>query len=314
MENNQFIKLGSSELLVSSIGIGAMTWGDNKSVSWYNPARLAYGLSDTKENLGKAIEVSIRNNVNFIDTAAMYGSGVSEKYVGELTADKRMIIATKFPSSFLPWKADLTKDLNNSLNRLGGKIDLYQVHYPFKWISIPKVMNQMADAYVEGKIKAIGVSNFSADQMRLAHEVLKSRGLSLSSNQVQYSLLHRDPENNGILSACKELGITLIAYMPLAMGALTGKYNSKNRPTGFRRLTPIFNRKGMLRIETIIPILSQIAGRYGKTPSQVALRWLIEQGNVLPIPGAKRASQALENAGALTFSLSPDEVEQLNKL
>lgn len=314
MKNNQLLKLGSSELMVSPIGIGAMTWGDTKSVSWYNPARLAYGLSDTKEELRKAVEVSIQNKVNFIDTAAMYGSGVSESYVGELTADKEMIIATKFPSGFLPWKADLPKDLNNSLNRLGGKIDLYQVHYPFKWISIPKVMNQMADAYFEGKIKAIGVSNFSADQMRLAHEVLKSRGLSLSSNQVQYSLLFRDPEKNGVLSACKELGITLIAYMPLAMGALTGKYNSHNRPTGFRRFTPIFNKKGIQRIETIMPIISQIAARHGKTPSQVALSWLIEQGNVLPIPGAKRASQAMENAGALTFTLSPEEVQQLNNL
>jgi aryl-alcohol dehydrogenase-like predicted oxidoreductase len=141
---------------------------------------------------------------------------------------------------------------------------------------------------------------------------LAKYGVPLASNQVSYSLLVRQPETNGILEACKELGITLIAYSPLAMGALTGKYMNGQRPSGLRRVLPDFNKKRLEAVKPVVELLTKVGERYAKTPSQVALRWLIENPIVLPIAGAKNGRQAEENAAALTFSLTATEVEDLN--
>jgi aryl-alcohol dehydrogenase-like predicted oxidoreductase len=150
--------------------------------------------------------------------------------------------------------------------------------------------------------------------MREAHAALARRGIPLASNQVEYSLLHRQPEANGVLDACRELGITLIAYSPLAMGALTGKYSATTaRAGGLRRVMPNFNKKAMEALQPVIALLRKIGERYSRTPGQVALRWLIEDPQVLPIPGAKNGKQAVDNAGALTFSLTPEEVESLSQ-
>lgn len=175
-------------------------------------------------------------------------------------------------------------------------------------------MELLAEAVETGKIKAVGVSNYSAEQMREAHAALAKHGIPLASNQVEYSLLHRQPETNGVLDACRDLGITLIGYSPLAGGMLTGKYSSQNRPGGFfRRILPRYSRKAMDAIQPVIHLLREIGERHLKTPSQVALRWLIENPIVLPIPGAKNGKQAMENAGALTFSLTGEEVELLSQ-
>src|SRR5438270_116454 len=134
---------------------------------------------------------------------------------------------------------------------------------------------------------------------------LAQRGIPLASNQVEYSLLHRKPEVDGVLDACRELGITLIAFSPLAGGALTGKYSATSRATGLRRFSPTFRGKGIEAVQPVIALLREIGGRYGKSPSQVALRWLIENETVLPIPGAKNGQQAADNAAALSFTLTP---------
>jgi aryl-alcohol dehydrogenase-like predicted oxidoreductase len=176
-------------------------------------------------------------------------------------------------------------------------------------------MNLMADAVEAGKVKTVGVSNYSAEQMRLAHAELAKRGIPLASNQVEYSLLHRKPEVDGVLDACRELGITLIAYSPLASGALTGKYSAEKRAGGFfRRLQPNFGRKAMETVQPVIDLLRRIGERYSRSPSQVALRWLIENEMVLPIPGAKNSKQAEENIGALSFSLTGREIEALGQI
>jgi len=165
-----------------------------------------------------------------------------------------------------------------------------------------------------GRVKAVGVSNYSAEQMRIAHEALARRGIPLASNQVQYSLLHRQPEVDGVLDACRELGVTLIAYQPLASGALTGKYSAGTRPTGFfRRFMRDFRGKGRETVVPVVALLREIGQHYGKSPAQVALRWLIENQSVLPIPGAKNGKQAAENAGALSFSLTSTEIEALSQ-
>jgi aryl-alcohol dehydrogenase-like predicted oxidoreductase len=235
--------------------------------------------------------------------------------LGELAEGNDVLIATKFPESFSGRTDSFDKALENSLSRLRrDSIDLYQHHFPSNRVSIPELMNKMADAMEAGKIKTIGVSNYSAEQMRLAHAELAKRGIPLASNQVSYSLLLRTPEVNGVLDACRELGITLIAYSPLAMGALTGKYSSTTRASGFfRRFLPSFSRKEMERVQPVITLLQRIATKYSKTPSQVALRWLIENETVLPIPGAKNSKQAAENVGTLTFSLTTDELGELSE-
>jgi aryl-alcohol dehydrogenase-like predicted oxidoreductase len=137
-------------------------------------------------------------------------------------------------------------------------------------------MDLLSDAVEAGKVKAVGVSNYSAEQMRTAHAALAKRGIPLASNQVEYSLLHRQPEVNGVLDACRELGVTLIAYSPLSMGALTGKYSAATKASGLRRFLPNFNKKAMDAAQPVVALLRQIGDRYSRTPSQVALRWLIE--------------------------------------
>lgn len=311
---NHQMTLGKSDLRVPRMGIGAMVWGQPKGMARWTPAQLAYGPSHGTAEEEEALKVSLDAGVNLIDTAEMYSGGFAERRVGELTRDKNVLIATKFPPSPFSREDAFSKSLQDSLTRLErSSLDLYQHHFPSNRISIPKLMNLMADAVEAGKVKTVGVSNYSAEQMRLAHAELAKRGIPLVSNQVQYSLLYRKPEVDGVLDACRELGITLIAYSPLAQGALTGKYSPETKASGLRRFLPNFNRKSLEAVQPVVELLRQIGDRYGKSPSQVALRWLIENENVLPIPGVKNSRQAADNVGALTFSLTSDEVEMLSK-
>lgn len=158
----------------------------------------------------------------------------------------------------------------------------------------------------------MGVSNYSAEQMRRAHAVLARHGVPLASNQVEYSLLHRKPEQDGVLAACRSLGVTLIAYSPLAKGLLTGKYGPDFAPPGVRGLQN--GRRKLEAIQPIIRTLREIGEAHGgKTPGQVALNWTIAKGT-LPIPGAKNARQVQVNAGSLGWSLTPAEVALLDQV
>jgi aryl-alcohol dehydrogenase-like predicted oxidoreductase len=308
------MKLGQSDLRVPRLGLGVMVWGDMSAVPRWNPARNAYGPTSSLEEQRDALNVSLAAGVNLLDTAAMYGNGTSERRVGELTEGKDVLIATKFPAGFFSRAGSLPATLEASLSRLRRPVvDLYQIHFPSRWMSITTLMNLMADAVEAGTVRAVGVSNYSAAQMRTAHAALSKRGIPLASNQVQYSLLHREPESNGVLDTCRELGVTLIAYMPLASGALTGKYSAAHRPAGWRRYMPAFRGKGLATLERVNGVLRDLAERYDKTPSQIALRWLLEQHNVLPIPGAKTGGQAAQNAGALSFALTESEVAALSR-
>ena len=307
-------KLGRSDLHVPRMGVGAMTWGDAKGLARLHPAKTAYGGAEGFEEEKRALEVSLQAGANLFDTAAMYSGGASEVRVGELVAGKDVLIASKFPGGFSFKAEDLPRELEASLRRLQRhSIDLYQHHFPSSRVSIPQLMEKLADAVEAGKVKAVGVSNYSAEQMREAHAALAKRGIPLASNQVEYSLLHRQPETDGVLDACRELGITLIAYTPLAGGALTGKYSATQRAGGLRRFLPNFSKKAMEAVQPVVKLLREIGERYSKTPSQVAIRWLIENPIVLPIPGAKNSKQAAENAVALSFSLTAEEVEALTE-
>ncbi|KAI4305981.1 hypothetical protein L6164_029302 [Bauhinia variegata] len=158
-------------------------------------------------------------------------------------------------------------------------------------------LDGLGDAFEQGFVKAVGVSNYNEKRLREAYEKLKRRGIQLASNQVNYSLIYRVPEENGVKAACDELGITVIAYCPIAQGALTGKYTPENPPTGPRGL--IYTPEYLRTLQSLLNRVSKIGEKYNKTSTQVALNWLIAQGNVVPIPGAKTAEQALEFTGAL---------------
>lgn len=292
-----------------------MTWGDPHGLARLHPAQTAYGGSHGFEEEKRALELSLEAGVNLFDTAAFYSFGAAESRLGELTRGQDVLIASKFPIGFSFRAEGLPKELEASLARLGrDSIDLYQHHFPAKGVSTPKLMDLLADAVEAGKVKAVGVSNYSVEQMHEAHTALAKRGIPLASNQVEYSLLNRKPEVNGVLDACRDLGITLIAQSPMAGGMLTGKYSAQNRPGGFfRRILPQYNRKTLGAIQPVVKLLREIGERYSKTPSQVALRWLIENPIVLPIPGAKNGKQAMDNAGALTFALTSEEVESLRQ-
>ena len=307
--------LGQSNLRVPRMGVGAMVWGNPRGLARLHPAQTAYGGAHGIEEERRAVEASMDAGVNLFDTAAMYSNGAAERRLGELTRGRDVIIATKYPGGFSFKAEDFPKELEITLSRLGrDSIDLYQHHYPNARLSISRLMDFVADAVAAGKVKAVGVSNYSAEQMREAHAALAKRGILLASNQVEYSLLNRKAEVNGVMDACRELGITLIAYSPLAGGRLTGKYSAQHRPAGFfRRILPQYNRKAVQAIQPVGGTLKSIGEKYGRTPSQVALRWLIENPLVLPIPGAKNGKQAMDNAQALTFSLTADEVELLRQ-
>jgi aryl-alcohol dehydrogenase-like predicted oxidoreductase len=308
------IRLGRTDLEVPRLGVGAMTWGSPSGRSRWGPAKLAYGGTPGPEEERRAFEASLSAGVDLFDTAAMYSGGASERRVGELAGGRGVVIATKFPPGWRSKAEVLPEALDQSLVRLRrSTIDLYQHHFPSRRISIPALMGFMADAVDAGKVRAVGVSNYSAQQLRTAHAALAERGIPLASNQVEYSLLHRAPEVNGVLDACRELGITLIAYQPLAQGVLTGKYRPGDRPTGIRRFGRYYRRDGLKNAQPVVALLQEIGQRYARTPAQVALRWLIQKENILPIPGAKNGRQAASNAEALSFTLVTGEIEALDQ-
>ena len=237
------IRLGRSVLEVSRLGVGAMTWGSPSGRSRWGPAKLAYGGTAGPEEEQLAFEASLAAGVDLFDTAAMYSGGASEQRLGELAEGRQVVIATKFPPGWRSTAAALPDALDQSLVRLQrSTIDLYQHHFPSRRISIPSLMGSMADAVEAGKVRAVGVSNYSAAQVRIAHVALAERGVPLASNQVEYSLLHRAPEVNGVLDACRELGITLIAYQPLAQGVLTGSIGRGIGP-GDQALRPLLQER-----------------------------------------------------------------------
>ena len=306
------IKLGKTAIEVAPLGIGTWAWGD--SFFWN------YGQNYGQEEVKQAFISSTQAGITFFDTAEVYGNGESEKLLGEFAqqGEHQITIATKYAP--FPWrwqKQSVSEAITNSLARLKvDHIPLYQVHWPFMLMSQETLMNALADEVEQGRIGAIGVSNYSAEEMKKAHEILEQRNIPLAVNQVKYSLLTRKIETKGITQTAKKLGITLLAYSPLAQGLLTGKYHQeqKQTPDGARKLDSRFKGKGLNESTPVINLLTKIGEKYEKTPAQAALNWLICQGNVIPIPGAKNAKQAQENAGALGWQLTSEEVNQLEQM
>jgi len=301
------VSLGSSDLRVSRLGIGTWAWGDR---FYWGYGRGGY----TDADLQAAFQASLAGGINLFDTAEIYGQGRSERLLGGFVraGDAQALVATKFFP--FPWRwrrASLLHALRGSLGRLGlERVDLYQIHWPYPPAPIETWMAGLADAVEAGLVRTVGVSNYSLEQTRRAHAALAKRGVPLVSNQVQYSLLHRQPERDGLLDLCRDLNVTLIAYSPLAMGLLTGKYTPEN-PLPYLRGRR-FRRELLTQIRPLVALLGEIGQAYaGKTPAQVALNWVMCKG-ALPIPGAKNARQAQDNAAALGWFLSEAEIAALD--
>lgn len=287
------------------MGLGAWQWGDR--VMWQ------YGHEYTDEDLRQVFQTSLQQGIRFVDTAEAYGSGRSERLLGQFIkeAGQPVVVATKYTA--FPWR--LTKDsflhaLSHSLERLGlEKVDLYQIHFPSRLLSIEKMMEGLMACLEKGLTRTIGISNFNSTQLLRSFSILARHNISLASIQVPYSLLNRTVERNGLLSRCKELGIRTIAYSPLEKGLLTGKYSIQNPPPG-PRSWQLQNVIG--KINPLLKLLTEIGQDHGgKAACQVALNWIICKG-ALPIPGAKNAIQALQNSGALGWKLTDAEVDQLS--
>ncbi len=293
-------------LHATEMGVGAWAWGDR--IIWN------YGGSYTDEDVRGAFDISLKKSVRLVDTAEVYGRGRSERLIGEFlkTTDDPVLLATKFMP--FPWrlhKKTLLRSLRRSLERLDVEsVDLYQIHAPIPPLSIETWMNELAIAVQEGLTRTVGVSNYSENQMLQAYSALARHEIPLASNQVEYHLLNRGAEKSGLLARCHELDIRLIAYSPLGMGLLTGKYTVDSPPPGMRgrrysRVLP--------KLPPLLKLMTQIGQDQGdKSNAQIALNWLICKGT-MPIPGAKNAKQAEANAGALGWRLTDDQVAALDE-
>jgi aryl-alcohol dehydrogenase-like predicted oxidoreductase len=307
------VELGGTGVSIPPLGVGTWAWGDKST--W---GMGGYDSSLTEATILDAWQASIAAGVVLFDTAEVYGGGESERIIGRLLAQDpsvrdRVVIASKFMPS--PWKLAVTSALTSaaeaSRDRLGvASIDLYQIHGPVSLRSHEALAEGLAEAHRQGLVKAVGVSNYSVKETRSIDAALRKRGLRLASNQIEFSLLRTMPEKSGLLACLRELGVVPLAYSPIGQGRLTGKYSAANPPPKSRN----FSNHPMVQVDKIVAELHRIGAANGeRTPSQVALAWLIAKSAV-PIPGAKNRQQAEENAGALGWRMSEEDIGALDSI
>ncbi|MFC7625859.1 aldo/keto reductase [Microlunatus sp. GCM10028923] len=311
--------LGRTDLKITPIGLGCMQFAGAGLV-----ARLFYPPLE-QPAVTEIVDAALRAGTGWFDTAEMYGRGRSERALTTALRDLgvapgQVPIATKWTPG-LRTAGSIVRTIDDRLAALQGHpIALHQIHLPYgSFSSLTAQLTAMARLAHEHKITAIGVSNFSARQLELAHAVLARHDLVLASNQVQISLLHRDVERNGVLDLARRLGITLIAYSPLRSGLLTGRFHDQQARSGllpFRRLAGGFDERTLRRTAPLIEELITIGRAHGASPSQVALAWLITfyGETVVAIPGASKPSQATQAAEAMSLDLSADELSRLDQL
>lgn len=333
-DSTSLVELGHSGVKVSPMGVGTMLWKNG---------------SPTDESVIRdAYRTAIDGGLTLFDTAEIYSRGESEAQLAACRdrVGGEVAIASKFapPSRMIPMSAKresvpadspraLMEALNGSLRRLRvDHLDLYQLHAPPSKNSIGDYMHVMADAVDAGKIRAVGVCNFSASQIREAHDALSTRGIPLATAMVGYNLLRRWPESNGVFDICRELDISVIPYGPLAEGVLTGKYRqgarvplsyavtlyfghldiTKERPHPTTLLGRIFSRPrelSRLGLEPLFDVMDAIAKEHDRSLAQVAINWLIgnQLGHVVPIPGMRDPHQVTDNLGAVDWAMSAEE-------
>lgn len=315
-------KLGKTDIEVSPIGLGCWQFSQGKNMTGRMWSVLDQGTMDA------VVDAALNGGVTWFDTAQAYGNGASERALSAALQHRgvepgEVVVATKWLPIARPAK-DVPHTIGTRIACLQPyPIDLFQVHSPGSVSSIPAQMREMAKLVHAGKVRAVGVSNFSAKQMAQAAAALRDEGLTLASNQVRINLLDRRVESNGVLAAAQGLGVTLIAYSPLAQGVLTGRYHDdpalvRALPWGRRsRLSPssrFLTPKGLRRSAPLIAELRAVGEAHGAAVAQVALAWLVTRygDTVVAIPGASRPEQAAATATAMDVRLTEAEMASID--
>lgn len=306
-------KLGKTEIQITPVGLGTWQFSDAQGFHKFFWDKISF------EETQRIVNATLQNGINWFDTAEIYGNGRSERALRnslqELkVTDDSIRIATKWNPIFRFAKS-IKKTFSQRIENLQPyTIDLLQIHNPKSFSKISTQIKYMADLLDEGKIGSVGISNFGADDMRKAHNLLENRGYVLASNQVKYNILDRRVERNEVLDTAKELGITIIAYSPLEQGLATGKFHDnpdllESRPFIRKHLLKRKLRKSQKVIDTV----RSIATDHMATAAQIALSWLINfhGETVVAIPGASSVQQAESNAQALQITLSKEELNRL---
>ena len=309
--------LGKSDLIITPIGLGC--WQFSKQLNM--AGKFWPNLED--DLINSIVKTSLDGGINWFDTAEIYGNGASEMALAKALTDNskkpgEIMVATKWWPMFRT-ASNILKTIDQRLEALAPfPIDLYQVHQPWGFSNEKAEMEAMARLVKEQKIRYVGVSNFSAAQMRSAWEALQKHGIPLVSNQVRFNLLNRKIESNGILKTAKELGISIIAYSPLSQGLVTGKFHENPellKNIGMRKHSSQFKRRGLERSSPLIKTIRELAIKYDVSTSQIALNWLIyfHGDTVVAIPGATKESHARENIGTMSFRLSAEDLSLLDQ-
>lgn len=299
------VELGRSGIRVSRVGLGMWQAGGNPWGEDVNDA-------DSVAAMVRAHELG----VNLIDTAEGYGSGHSEEVVGRAVQEigrDEVVLATKVSGNHLRYE-DVQRAAARSLRRLGvNAIDVYQVHWPDPWHQIPlgETMRGLEKLYKDGKIRAVAVSNFAVRDLEEARAALSST--DIASNQVQYSLLHREIEKE-VLPYCQRENIAVLAWSPLAKGALTGKYDTHRKPQDpLRTGHVLFRDKNLASIGHLLRVMEEVGKAHDRTLPQVALNWHLSHDGVIPIPGAKRPAHVESNVGAVGWRPSDEEFARIEE-
>ena len=305
----------NKQLNLPVMGCGTWAWGN----------RLLWGYDRSMDSqLQEVFNLCVSNGVTLFDTGDSYGTGrlngQSEKLLGKFSQEysgvnqDNICLATKLAA--YPWRVtrgSMVAAAKASIKRM-GRVDLAQMHWStanyFPWQEW-QLLDGLADLYEQGLIKGVGLSNYGTKRLKKVHQKFSQRGIPIATLQVQYSLLSTYPVTElGIKDTCDELGIRLIAYSPLCLGILTGKYTDPSTyPQGLRGL--LFKRL-IPEARSLLNCLQAIAESRQKTMSQVAINWCISKG-AIPIPGAKTIQQAQDNIAAQNWRLDVGEIEELDR-
>jgi aryl-alcohol dehydrogenase-like predicted oxidoreductase len=300
-------QLGHTGPLTSAIGLGC--WGMSGT----------YGESDDTEAL-RTVDRALELGITFFDTADVYGNGHNEEFVGRALRGRRdrVLLATKFGRTFgaagargVNGRPEYVREAcDASLKRLEVEtIDLYYLHRVDPNVPIEETVGAMAELKALGKIRYLGLSEASADNVRRGAAVHPIKAL-----QSEYSLFSRDVEDNGVLAAIRDLGITLVPYSPLGRGMLTGTVRSNEgfRAGDPRSHNPRFEGDNFAKNMSVVDHLSALAGEFGITSAQLSLAWLYAQGDdIIPIPGTKRVKYLEENAAATNVHLTAGQLARI---